>query len=239
MKINKLSIIIPAFNEADTIHLILNKILSVTLTNNIKKEVIIVDDASTDKTVDKIKKYIEDNPKQNIKYFFHKENKGKGAALKTGISKASGELLIIQDADLEYDPTEYNLLLQPVIDGFADVVYGSRFIGSQQTRVLYFWHTLGNKFLTILSNMFTNLNLTDMECCYKVFKKDVIKDLEIISDGFEIEPEITAKLSRNKNIRIFEVPITINSRGYKDGKKVKWWHFFSYIYSIVKWILKN
>ena len=240
MKINKLSIIIPAFNEADTIHLILNKILSVTLTNNIKKEVIIVDDASTDKTKDRIKKYIENNPKQNIKYFFHKENKGKGAALKTGISKASGELLIIQDADLEYDPTEYNLLLQPVIDGFADVVYGSRFMGSKPHRILFFWHTIGNKFLTFLSNMFTNLNLTDMETCYKLFKTNMVQAIKLKENRFGFEPEITAKISRIPKIRIYEVGISYYGRTFEEGKKIGWKDGVRAIYCIIKYgLLKS
>jgi len=240
MKINKLSIIIPAFNEADTIHLILNKILSVTLTNNIKKEVIIVDDASTDKTEDKIKKYIEDNPKQIIKYFFHKKNKGKGAALKTGISKASGELLIIQDADLEYDPTEYNLLLQPVIDGFADVVYGSRFMGSKPHRILFFWHTIGNKFLTFLSNMFTNLNLTDMETCYKLFKTNMVQAIKLKENRFGFEPEITAKISRIPKIRIYEVGISYYGRTFEEGKKIGWKDGVRAIYCIIKYgLLKS
>ena len=231
MKINKLSIIIPAFNEADTIHLILNKILSVTLTNNIKKEIIIVDDASTDKTEDKIKKYIEDNPKQNIKYFFHKENKGKGAALKTGISKASGELLIIQDADLEYDP---------VIDGFADVVYGSRFMGSKPHRILFFWHTIGNKFLTFLSNMFTNLNLTDMETCYKLFKTNMVQEIKLKENRFGFEPEITAKISRIPKIRIYEVGISYYGRTFEEGKKIGWKDGVRAIYCIIKYgLLKS
>ena len=240
MKINKLSIIIPAFNEADTIHLILNKILSVTLTNNIKKEVIIVDDASTDKTEDKIKKYIDDNPKQNIKYFSHTENKGKGAALKTGISKASGELLIIQDADLEYNPTEYNLLLQPVIDGFADVVYGSRFMGSKPHRILFFWHTIGNKFLTFLSNMFTNLNLTDMETCYKLFKTNMVQAIKLKENRFGFEPEITAKISRIPKIRIYEVGISYYGRTFEEGKKIGWKDGVRAIYCIIKYgLLKS
>ena len=235
MNINKLSIIIPAYNEADTIHLILNKIITVKLINNIQQEIIIIDDASTDKTKENIKKYIEENPKANIKYFYHEKNKGKGAALHTGISKASGELLIIQDADLEYDPKEYNLLLQPVIDGFADVVYGSRFMGSKPHRILFFWHTIGNKYLTLLSNMFTNLNLTDMETCYKLFRTDIIQSIKLKENRFGFEPEITAKISRMPNIRIYEVGISYYGRTFEEGKKIGWRDGVRAIYCIIKY----
>ena len=172
---NKLSIIIPAYNESKTIHLILDKIKKVTLINNIKKEIIIVNDCSTDDTGECILKYIENNSDVDIKYFEHKINMGKGAALRTGIQNATGEYLIIQDADLEYDPIEYNLLIKPIIDGHADVVYGSRFMGGKPHRILFFWHTIGNKLLTFLSNMFNNLNLTDMETCYKFFRTEISK----------------------------------------------------------------
>lgn len=175
MEIYKLSIIMPAYNEGRTIHHILNKVKNVTLISNINKEVIVINDCSTDNTEDAVLKYITENPEMNIQYFKHEINKGKGAALHTGIKKATGEYLIIQDADLEYDPQEYNLLLKPVINGFADVVYGSRFLGGNAHRILFFWHSIGNKLLTFASNIFTNLNITDMETCYKLFKTDIVQ----------------------------------------------------------------
>ncbi len=235
MNIKKLSIIIPAFNEFDTIHLILDKVKQVKLIDDIKKELIIVDDCSTDATKQSIKDYMLKNPEVNIQYFEHKKNKGKGAALHTGIARASGELLIIQDADLEYDPNEYNDLLKPVLAGFADVVYGSRFMGSNPHRILFFWHTLGNKFLTFLSNMLTNLNLTDMETCYKLFKTDVIQSIKLNENRFGFEPEVTAKISRIPNIRIYEVGISYYGRTYEEGKKIGWKDGVRAIYCILKY----
>lgn len=235
MKINKLSIVIPAYNEAQTIHLILNKIKSVELVNNIEKEIIIVNDCSTDNTKAAIKKYTDENTNVHIMYFEHETNKGKGAALHTGISKASGEYLIIQDADLEYDPEEYNDLLKPVILGFADVVYGSRFMGSNPHRILFFWHTLGNKFLTFLSNMCTNLNLTDMETCYKLFRTDIIQSIALKENRFGFEPEITAKISRIPKIRIYEIGISYYGRTYDEGKKIGWQDGVSAIFCILKY----
>src|ERR1700749_2067240 len=184
MKIEKLSIIIPAYNEGNTIHLILNKIKSVNLIDNIQKEIIIVNDYSSDHTEEAIAAYKQSNPDLNINYFKHEVNKGKGAALHTGISKATGEYLIVQDADLEYDPNEYNDLLKPVCSGFADVVYGSRFMGSNPHRILFFWHTIGNNFLTFFSNMFSNLNLTDMETCYKLFDTKLIQAIKLSEKRF-------------------------------------------------------
>ncbi len=235
MNISKLSIVIPAYNEARTIHFILDKIKKVSLVNDIAKEVIIVNDCSTDDTESSILNYIEQNKDLSIVYYKHEFNKGKGAALHTGISKATGEYLIIQDADLEYDPAEYNLLLNPVINGFADVVYGSRFMGGNPHRVLFFWHTIGNKLLTILSNMFSNLNLTDMETCYKLFKTDLIKSIPLKEQKFGFEPEVTIKISRIPKIRIYEVGISYYGRTYDEGKKIGWKDGFRALYCIAKY----
>ncbi len=232
---NKLSIVIPAFNESKTIHLILNKIKQVELIQNIEKEIIIVNDCSSDNTEESIQNYINSNKDINIQYFKHQKNKGKGAALHTGILKATGDFLIIQDADLEYDPNEYNKLLKPLLDGFADVVYGSRFMGGNPHRVLFFWHTIGNKFLTFVSNFFTNLNLTDMETCYKLFKTEIIQNIKLKENRFGFEPEITAKISRNKDIRIYEVGISYYGRTYLEGKKIGWKDGFRALYCIIKY----
>jgi glycosyltransferase involved in cell wall biosynthesis len=235
MLIKKLSIIIPAYNEAATIHLILDKVKKVELLNRIEKEIIIVNDCSTDDTEQSIKEYIDNNASVDIQYFKHEINQGKGAALHTGIKKATGEYLIIQDADLEYDPTEYNILLKPVIDGFADVVYGSRFMGGKPHRILFFWHSIGNKFLTFLSNMLTNLNLTDMETCYKLFRTDLIKSLNFKEKRFGFEPEVTARISRVPGIRIYEVGISYYGRTYFEGKKIGAKDGFRAIYCILKY----
>jgi glycosyltransferase involved in cell wall biosynthesis len=231
----KLSIVIPAFNEGPTIYKILDKIKSVELLNGIVKEIIIVNDFSTDDTFERIKNYRSNNPDQNILYFEHDMNKGKGAALHTGIQNATGEILVIQDADLEYDPNEYNLLLQPIVNDFADVVYGSRFIGGNPHRILFFWHSIGNKFLTFLSNMQTNLNLTDMETCYKMFRSDIIKSLVLKENRFGFEPEVTAKISRIQGIRIYEVGISYYGRTLEEGKKIGWKDGFRAIYCIIKY----
>ena len=233
--IRKLSIIIPAYNEAATIHLILNKVKAVRLVNDIQKEIIIVNDYSTDDTAGAIQRYRAANPELNIQYRAHEVNKGKGAALHTGIREATGDYLIIQDADLEYDPEEYNELLQPVLDGFADVVYGSRFQGSKPHRILFFWHTIGNKFLTLLSNAFNNLNLTDMETCYKLFRTDIIQGLTLRENRFGFEPEVTAKIARVPRIRIYEVGISYYGRTYEDGKKIGWKDGVRAIYCIVQY----
>lgn len=235
MKINKLSIIIPAYNEAATIHLILDKVKAVALINDIQKEIIIVNDCSKDDTAEAIQTYCDANPELNIQYFEHQTNQGKGAALHTGIQKATGDYLIIQDADLEYDPEEYNDLLQPVIKGFADIVYGSRFMGSNPHRILFFWHTIGNKFLTFLSNMFTNLNLTDMETCYKLFKTSIIQGIPLTEKRFGFEPEVTAKIARTPKIRIYEVGISYYGRTYEEGKKIGWKDGFRALYCILKY----
>jgi glycosyltransferase involved in cell wall biosynthesis len=237
MQINTLSIIIPVYNEERTIHLILNKVKQVQLLNGIKKELILVNDCSKDDSKGAIEKYVLANPDLNIQYYEHEVNKGKGAALHTGISKAKGEYLIIQDADLEYDPEEYNILLKPIINGFADVVFGSRFIGGKPHRILFFWHTIGNKFLTGLSNMFSNLNLTDMETCYKLFRTDIIQGIKLKENRFGFEPEVSAKIARVKDIRIYEVGISYYGRTYEEGKKIGWKDGFRAIYCIIKYNL--
>ena len=239
MEIKKLSIIIPAYNEERTIHEILDKIKEVKLINNIEKELLIINDCSTDKTKSAIQHYIKNNSDLPITYYEHKVNKGKGAALHTGIEKATGEALVIQDADLEYDPQEYNDLLKPIIIGSADVVYGSRFIGSKPHRILFFWHTIGNKFLTFLSNMFTNLNLTDMETCYKMFRSDIVKEIKLKEKRFGFEPEITAKISKIEGIRIYEVGISYYGRTYEEGKKIGWKDGFRAIWCILKYRIKS
>jgi glycosyltransferase involved in cell wall biosynthesis len=231
----KLSIIIPAYNEAKTIHLILNKVKEVTLLNNIEKEIIIVNDCSNDATEEVIINYIKQNNDITINYYKHQINKGKGAALHTGIQQATGDYLVIQDADLEYDPNEYNILIKPIIDGFADVVYGSRFMGGKPHRILFFWHTIGNKFLTFLSNMLTNLNLTDMETCYKMFKTDLIQNIKLKENRFGFEPEITAKIAKISKIRIYEVGISYYGRTYEEGKKIGWKDGFRALYCILKY----
>ena len=230
-----LSIVIPAFNEERTIHLILDKVRLVKLPDSWLKEVILVNDYSTDNTEGAIKKYQGEHPEFPIRYVAHEVNKGKGAALHTGIQFAHGDYIIIQDADLEYDPEEYNLLLVPVMKGFADVVYGSRFMGGNPHRILFFWHSIGNRFLTRISNTFTNLNLTDMETCYKLFRADMIKGLELKENRFGFEPEVTAKISRVKGVRIYEVGISYYGRTYAEGKKIGWRDGFRAIYCILKY----
>ncbi|MCX6188846.1 MAG: glycosyltransferase family 2 protein [Bacteroidetes bacterium] len=230
-----LSIVIPAYNEGRTIHLILDKVKKVQLLNNLQKEVIIVNDCSKDNTVEAVNQYMRDNPELNIQFYSHEKNQGKGAALHTGIQKAKGEFIIIQDADLEYDPEEFNILLKPVIDGFADVVYGTRFIGGNAHRILFFWHTIGNKVLTFCSNMFTNLNLTDMETCYKLFNSEMLKSLSLKEKRFGFEPEVTAKISRLDKVRIYEVGISYYGRTYEEGKKIGPRDGFRAIYCILKY----
>lgn len=234
--ISKLSIVIPAYNEARTIHFILDKIATVQLLNNIEKEVIIVNDCSSDDTKAAVERYIQ-NSTLPIVLYNHEVNKGKGAALHTGIKQATGDLVVIQDADLEYDPHEFNILLKPVLDGFADVVYGSRFMGGNAHRILFFWHSIGNKVLTTLSNMFTNLNLTDMETCYKLFRREIIQRIELKETRFGFEPEVTAKISRQPDIRIYEVGISYYGRTYAEGKKINWKDGFRAIYCILKYNL--
>lgn len=233
----KLSIIIPVYNESKTIHLILNKIKSVILPYDIEKEIIIIDDCSSDNTVDIINNWSNNNELVNITLFKHNKNQGKGAALHTGINNSIGDFIIIQDADLEYDPNEYSLLLKPMIENDADVVYGSRFISGKPHRILFFWHTIGNKILTFLSNMLTNLNLTDMETCYKLFKSDIIKKIILKEKRFGFEPEVTAKISRINEIKIYEVGISYYGRTFQEGKKINWKDGFRAIYCIFKYNL--
>jgi len=230
-----LSIVIPAYNEERTIHRILDKVKAVELIQGIQKEIIITNDCSRDDTAGAIRRYMEANPGLSIQYQEHPVNMGKGAALHTGIRHASGQYIIIQDADLEYDPAEYNILLRPILDGYADVVYGSRFMGGRPHRILFFWHSIGNKFLTFVSNMFTNLNLTDMETCYKLFRADLLKGLNLQEKRFGFEPEVTAKMSRVPGVRIYEVGISYYGRTYAEGKKIGMKDAFRAIYCILKY----
>lgn len=239
MSIKKLSILIPAYNEENTIHIILEKIQEVELIENIQKEIIIVNDCSKDKTVESVEKYMQLNPNLDIRFFSQPVNMGKGAAINRAIKECSGDYMIVQDADLEYDPQEYNLLLKPVFMDNADVVYGSRFVGHHPHRILFYWHSIGNKFLTRLSNMMTNLNLTDMETCYKLIRTSIAKEINIKENRFGIEPEITAKLAKIKKIRIYEVGISYYGRTYEEGKKIGWKDGFRAIFCIVKYKFTN
>jgi glycosyltransferase involved in cell wall biosynthesis len=233
----KLSIIVPAFNEEATISSILDRLKEVELIGNLKKEIIVVNDYSLDKTEEKVFSYRDANPDLELKYFKHSVNMGKGAALHTGIKEATGDYVIIQDADLEYDPDEFNILLKPMLRGVADVVYGSRFMGGNAHRILFFWHSIGNKFLTFLSNMFTNLNLTDMETCYKLFRREIIQSLSLKERRFGFEPEVTAKVARIPKIRIYEVGIRYYGRTFEEGKKINWKDGFRAIYCVIKYNL--
>ena len=225
-----LTIIIPCFNEQNTINEIIELIVNV---KDIRKEIIVIDDKSTDGTVDILKNIVSKKVKKII---YHDENKGKGAAIRSGLKHATGDIVIIQDADLEYDPNEYGKLIWPIITGKADVVYGTRFGGSNSHRVLYFWHSVGNNLLTLLSNMFTNINLTDMETCYKAFKREIIQNINIEEDRFGFEPEITAKISK-LNCSIYEVGISYYGRTYAQGKKINWKDGIRAIYAIIKYNL--
>ncbi len=233
----KLSIIVPAYNEENTIQHILNKINGVKLIQDIQKEIIVVNDCSKDKTEQKVTEFQQQHPELNVVYKKHDVNKGKGAALRTGFQSATGDFVIVQDADMEYDPNEFNILMKPILDGFADVVYGSRFIGGKPHRILFFWHTIGNKMLTMASNMFTNLNLTDMETCYKMFRREIIQSIDLKENRFGFEPEVTAKMSKIPKVRIYEVGISYYGRTYEEGKKIGMKDAFRALYCIIRYNL--
>jgi len=232
-----LSIVIPAYNEGPTIHRILDKIQTVQLLGGYEKEIIVINDCSKDNTWDILNAYKIDHPSVNIQLFQHDVNQGKGAALHTGIKKATGDVVVIRDADLEYDPNEFNILLKPIEDNVADVVFGSRFMGGNPHRILFFWHSIGNKFLTFLSNMFTNLNLTDMETCYKMFRREIVQNLNLKEKRFGFEPEVTAKVARIPKVRIYEVGISYYGRTFEEGKKIGAKDGFRAIYCILKYNL--
>ncbi len=234
-KSRTLSIVIPVYNEEKTVHLILDKVREVELMGDLEKEIVLVNDCSKDRTDEVLKEYMAAHPDTRFLYHSQPVNMGKGAALHRGIQMATGEFLIIQDADLEYDPAEYNNLLEPILKGHADVVYGSRFMGGKPHRILFFWHSIGNYFLTFLSNMFTNLNLTDMETCYKLFRSEIIKSLHLKERRFGFEPEVTAKIARIPQIRIYEIGISYYGRTYAEGKKINWKDGFRAIYCILKY----
>lgn len=230
-----LSVIIPNYNEERTIIKILERVNEVVLLNEMQKEVLVVDDCSTDATAQLVQNYRLEHPSVNLRYFRQEFNQGKGAAIHRGIKESSGDYIVVQDADLEYNPEEYNDLLKPIIEGYADVVYGSRFMGGNPHRILFFWHSMGNNFLTFISNIFTNLNLTDMETCYKLFRADLLKSLHLEEKQFGFEPEVTAKISRIPNIRIYEIGISYFGRTYQEGKKVNWRDGLRALYCVLKY----
>ncbi|RME75040.1 MAG: glycosyltransferase family 2 protein [Planctomycetota bacterium] len=234
---SKLTILIPVYNEERTIANLLDIIQKVELIENIQKEIIIVNDGSTDNTESVIQDYQNQNPELGIRYIPMEKNQGKGAAIRRGLEEATGEFVIIQDADLEYDPREYNILIKPIVDGFADVVYGSRFMGGRPHRILFFWHSIGNKILTFISNMFSDLNLTDMETGFKVIRTEYLRKINLQERSFGFEPEVTAKLAKIPGIRIYEVGISYYGRTYAEGKKINWKDGVRAIYCIIKYNL--
>lgn len=227
----KLSIVIPCYNERHTIRALVDRVRAVDL-GDVEKEIVIVDDCSRDGTRDLLRTEIAPLVDQIV---YHEENQGKGAAMRTGFAAATGDIMVVQDADLEYDPAEYPRLIKPIVEGRADVVFGSRFAGGDAHRVVYFWHMVGNKFLTLLSNMFTNLNLTDMETCYKVCTKEVLGQISLQENRFAFDPEFTAKISKIENVVIYEVGISYHGRTYAEGKKIGWRDGFRALYAIVKY----
>lgn len=235
MAVNSLSVLVPVYNEELIVKSALEQLLAVKLINDITLEIIVVDDGSKDNTIKEIESVINENKDRNIQLIKHEKNKGKGAALHTGIKAASGDYIIVQDADMEYDPNEFNVLLKPVVNGRADVVYGSRFMGGNPHRILFFWHSIGNKMLTFLSNASTNLNLTDMETCYKLFRSDILKGLKLKEKRFGFEPEVTAKMSRVQGVRVYEVGVSYYGRTYAEGKKINWKDGVRAIYCILKY----
>ncbi|MDP3445933.1 MAG: glycosyltransferase family 2 protein [Ignavibacteria bacterium] len=235
MKAPQLSIIIPAYNEANAISKVLTKVCNSLKNNQIAGEIIVVDDASKDQTTAEVEAFISNQTDFSIRLIRSNPNRGKGFVIRMGIEAAIGDYVLVQDADHEYDPRDYPRLLGPVVDGMADVVYGSRFIGGKPHRILFFWHSIGNKFLTSLSNALSNLNLTDMESGYKLFRRDIIQSLYLQENRFGFEPEVTAKIARFKDIRIYEVGISYYGRTYAEGKKISWQDGFRAIWCIVKY----
>lgn len=233
--IRKLSVIIPCYNEASTIAVMLDKIIDVELPHDIEKEIIVINDNSKDDTDLMVQEYIQDNPAAPIRYFRHTANRGKGAAVHTGIAAATGDYLLIQDADLEYDPREYSLLLEPILSGHADIVYGSRFMGGHPRRILFYWHTLGNQLLTFISNIFTNRNLTDAHTCYKLIKTATIREITLLEKRFAFDAELNVKIARIPGIRIYEVGISYYGRTFAEGKKIRLRDAFRSIYCLVKY----
>lgn len=235
MTVKKLSVIVPAYNEEATIATILTTLSNVQLIHDIEMEIIVVNDCSRDNTAANLAAFMAAHPQVNIRAFHHEKNKGKGAALHTGITNATGDFTVVQDADLEYDPWEFNILLKPIVERNADVVYGSRFMGGKPHRILFFWHSIGNKFLTRLSNMFSNLNLTDMETCYKLVRTSILQSITLKENRFGFEPELTQKLAKVKNIAIYEVGISYYGRTYAEGKKINWKDGVRAIYCIIRY----